>query len=417
MYMSKSDQYRIHFEYDNEEIRRLREKQYAQLTNKKLPKFRKIKADLIHIDYQNLNTVEEKPVIDQLPENLKSIIFDDQNSIIIIDGQMVYQNVDEVFQSVKFTTYHQALKENNQEALSFFYEKLNKEEEDQFIALNHALFNSALLIDIPKNVVIKEMIKIYILGEQRDLIHHTLIRAEESSQVSILETYANLQSVNANILNDIEVMNNATINYIGVDRFNAQSRAYINRCANVHRDGKITYALGQLNSGNSITYNKVYLMGPNAEAESRNLLLTSDENVHAVHVNIEHLAPHTVGTITNHGIVLDSGFLHIDGIGKIHQGMNQSNAQQSTKIIMLSDDAKVSANPYLLIDEYDVMAGHGAGVGKVDEEQLYYLMSRGLSKKDAEKLIILGFLYPVIELIDSENIRENIVQMIDQKLS
>lgn len=84
---------------------------------------------------------------------------------------------------------------------------------------------------------------------------------------------------------------------------------------------------------------------------------------------------------------------------------------------MLSEKARGDANPILLIEEFEVTAGHAASVGQVDEEQLYYLMSRGLSREAAEYLVVRGFLGPVIVQMPSEEIRRQLVEIIDRKLS
>ena len=134
-------------------------------------------------------------------------------------------------------------------------------------------------------------------------------------------------------------------------------------------------------------------------------------------VNIEHFAPYTEGHIVNHGVSKDSAQLTFNGIGKINKGMNGSNAQQESRAMILSATARADANPILLIDEYDVKAGHAAGVGKIDEEQLYYLMSRGLTRRAAEILIIYGFLMPFIDDIRSEVIKSEFMKVIERKIN
>jgi len=96
--------------------------------------------------------------------------------------------------------------------------------------------------------------------------------------------------------------------------------------------------------------------------------------------------------------------------------MKQANAFQTLKGIITSDLAIVEVNPILLIDEFDVKAGHGATIGKIEEESLYYLMSRGLSRVEAEKLIINGFLKPVIDEIDDEPLRERFVGLVNSRI-
>jgi len=106
----------------------------------------------------------------------------------------------------------------------------------------------------------------------------------------------------------------------------------------------------------------------------------------------------------------------INGITKIEHGATKSNGQQTEKVLMLSPNARGDANPILLIDEDDVMAGHAASVGKVNPDQVYYLMSRGISKTNAERLIIYGFLAPIIAEIPLELLRTRLQRIVERKL-
>ncbi len=378
--LTVTDDLKGHFIYDDEEIIQLRQNKLEEVAKKQYPKVGKIKFDSFHFEQLNVKYINEDKVL-KLSNNLKNLIDDETNILILKDGNLIYSNLDEQFKDIKIISYFDALKENNQEILAIFHENFQKNDDSKLKLLNSALQNSAILIDIPKNVVIKEALKLHIIGEACDLVHHTIIVGHENSEITIVEKLDNLKPIQVNYVNNIMALENSKINYIGIDRLSEKTNAFIERYGIVKADATLIYALGQLNEGNTLSNNIVKLVGKNAYCESRNVLFTDKENIHAITINIEHLAPYSVGKIINHGIVKDKGVLHVDGIGKINQGMNASNSQQQTHIITLSSDAKVSANPYLLIDEYDVLAGHGAGIGKVDEEELYYLMSRGLKKE------------------------------------
>ena len=97
--------------------------------------------------------------------------------------------------------------------------------------------------------------------------------------------------------------------------------------------------------------------------------------------------------------------------------MNGSNAQQESRVMMLSDEARGDANPILLIEEFEVTAGHAASAGQLDEQQLYYLMSRGLPRQEAEFLVVRGFLGSVIQEMPSQLVRDQMVAIIDRKLA
>ncbi len=151
---------------------------------------------------------------------------------------------------------------------------------------------------------------------------------------------------------------------------------------------------------------RYYLDGEGADAKVRMAILSKDKEKKHYEVLIQHNAPHTYGQMDNYGVVKDEGKLTIDGIGTITKGQHASASHQTNKIMVFDPKCVASANPYLYIDEYDVKASHAAGVGKMDEEHLYYLQSRGLTKKQAMQLITYGYLKPVIDVIDNEMLKK-----------
>ncbi len=115
-------------------------------------------------------------------------------------------------------------------------------------------------------------------------------------------------------------------------------------------------------------------------------------------------------------VMRDSATSIINGITKIEKGATRADGQQTEKVLMLSPKARGDANPILLIDEDDVTAGHAASVGQVNHEQVFYLMSRGITRHDAETLIIYGFLAPVVSQIPLEGLRNQLQSLVERKL-
>ena len=125
---------------------------------------------------------------------------------------------------------------------------------------------------------------------------------------------------------------------------------------------------------------------------------------------------HTIGHIFQRGVILNRSTLVFNGIGKIIKGAKGSDAQQESRVLMLSRRARGDANPLLLIDENDVTAGHAASVGRVDENQMYYLMSRGISEQVARKLVIRGFMGEVLAKMPTKAAQRQVVEEIERKL-
>lgn len=402
------------FEADWKQTGSWRNQQLNQVETLTLPKIGKLNFKPYHFEAVK-PVFEKREPVTTIPEEIKSFISDEENIVIVYDGSIIYKNLNEDFKDVKFVTYYDALENNDTEVLEALWQDVEEESRDKLHAINKAYRNSGLYIQVPNGVAIKDTVKVHIIAS-RDLIHRSVIVANPNSEFTMLEILDNINNARVNLTTQTEVQDNAHFHYLSVDRLSENSPAYIDRRANVYRDATLIYALGQLNNSHTISNTVAKLRGRNSTCEARNVLMTDHDSLHAVTVHVQHEAEHSTGNIINHGIVKDKGQLHIDGIGKIQKGQKHSNAQQSSSIITLSDEAKVVTNPYLLIDEYDVMAGHGATIGQVDEEQLYYMMSRGMTRKDAEKLIIIGFLSPIIEMIDSEQIRNSFINTIERKL-
>ena len=159
----------------------------------------------------------------------------------------------------------------------------------------------------------------------------------------------------------------------------------------------------------------IYLKGVRAEATARLVALTDDKQEALFKTTIEHHAPDTSGLIEHYGVANASSTLLFEGSSIIHKGMKRSQARQSNKGLIIGEQARLDANPLLLIDEYDVEAGHGAAIGQIDDQQLYYLMSRGLNRKTAERLIINGYLAPLKAVITDETLTRHIETLLESK--
>ncbi len=129
---------------------------------------------------------------------------------------------------------------------------------------------------------------------------------------------------------------------------------------------------------------------------------------------IVHKAKETTSNISNFGVALHEGNVLFDTTGKIEKGMSKSRCVQLSKGIVMDDVSSVTSKPILLIDEYDVIANHGASIGKMSDESLFYLMSRGLTKQEAFLLILEGIVHPFIEKIADEKLKLSVNQKIEQ---
>jgi len=152
---------------------------------------------------------------------------------------------------------------------------------------------------------------------------------------------------------------------------------------------------------------KIDLNNENANAQVKCLVISSNMK-NDFKQYISHNAKATISNITNVGVAMNKSSILFDTTGKIEKGNSLSKCQQVSRGIVMDDNSEVTAKPILLIDEFDCFANHGAAIGKMSDEDLFYLMSRGLSKKDAFLLILQGIIAPFIEAIKIDEWKEKI---------
>lgn len=214
----------------------------------------------------------------------------------------------------------------------------------------------------------------------------------------------------------VHVLDNARTEVTIIENSETEhNRSYL-REITVERDAKLSIAVAALSNGNTISENFTNLVGQNATATSKLITVGSKEQVQHHRVQINNLAPYTNGDILNHGVMKEKASGEFYGVGFIQKGQNGSKNEQESRMMVIDKEARADVHPILLIDEYDVIAGHAGSVGRVSEEALYYLMSRGMNKKEADRLITKGFLTPVLEHIEEKSVREMIEELIERKI-
>lgn len=144
--------------------------------------------------------------------------------------------------------------------------------------------------------------------------------------------------------------------------------------------------------------------------------LSSNKDNKDIMVNIYHNHPSTFGRIDNYGVCKDEGKLQFSGISYILKGCHQSKSHQNAKIVVFDNNCVAKAKPILKIDENDIEASHAASVGKVSDEHIFYLTSRGLNLEEAKMLITLGYLKPILKGFN-ESIQNEIDTLIERRLS
>jgi Fe-S cluster assembly protein SufD len=277
--------------------------------------------------------------------------------------------------------------------------------------------NSGLLIHVPKNVVTTSPIHVFYLQSHHDLVHNTRIVVEPNSEFEYFEYLYSEGEAQISFVSNSVVKENAKLVYSGIANLHQASTVTARRNGHVFRYGRCHYHIADVSNGDTDSIINVFLKERYAEGSAKTVAISDGDQTMRIQELIEHAAPETEGYIENYGVSNHASRLTFEGVGKINKNMKRAVARQSNRGIVLGDQSRLDANPLLLIDEYDVEASHGAAIGKIDEDQLYYLMSRGLPIKVAERLIISGFLSPVLELLTTEELRLDFLRNVERKTS
>lgn len=363
-------------------------------------------AKIERLDYSNWH-LWEVPLIENKVGNSQQ----KNNKKSCIDSEVLVLNFKEAI-----LEYEELFKEIYKQTDLFQFD-------DFFNAFTTAFRTNGLFIYIPENIKVEQVIELAGLQEQlfeKVSNQQVLIYAAPNASVEIIESYvdrATEKPNNTNVFVQIIADAGASVQYSSLDLFSEETTAYIKRIGKTAKDARINWAVGAMSDGDVVEDVRVDLEGEGSVSDVKIVSLCHEEQVQGINVNIVNRAPNTMGNIFQHGVALDRSTIIFNGIGHILKGAKNSDAQQESRVLMLSDDARADANPILLIDEYEVQAGHAASVSRVDREQLYYLMSRGLEQTQAEKLMIRGFLSIVLSEISIKEVEHELIEAIERKLT
>lgn len=206
---------------------------------------------------------------------------------------------------------------------------------------------------------------------------------------------------------------NAHVNYLFWNRGNGE--VTIDESHEVMEDAEVTSGYSDC-AGHPIKRNAyMALRGRGAKGALKSALLVQQKM--DFNLQVVNFAPETDGNIENYAVVLKTGTLMIDAIGKIVKGAKRSTSHQTSRALSMEDGQRSTILPELLIDENDVQASHAMSMGRVDEEQLYYMMSRGLSSAQCTALIASGYLLPICTLVEDEKMRESLTKEMEERIA
>lgn len=293
--------------------------------------------------------------------------------------------------------------------------------ESKVTAVHYTLLNAGLFIDVKDNVVIEEPLQYIVISDkEQSIFNHVTIQVGKNAKFNFIENYVNNQREDKapfSLVSEVVAHEGAQINYSSITNQPGEKRGTILRRGLTYRDSLINWNVAAMDEADVYHDNTTNILGDGSEANLKIVTLGVKEQKTYFNSEVVNQGLSSKGDILQHGVLLDRSHIVFNGVGFIVKGATGSNAYQSSRMLTLSSEAKADANPMLLIDENDVMAGHGASLGRIDDEQLYYLQSRGLTRKESSRLLVHGFLSPVISELTVDKIKELVTILIDEKIN
>lgn len=413
----------LRFSQEQAEPRWLQERRLAafdQLDQLALPEIERVKFHRWNLGDGRLTSNQ----VQELANVPDFFALGDNPKLVQVGSQTVLEQLpaDLVERGVVFTDFTTAL-DSMPDLLKTYLGQAVFYDEHKLAAYHTAYCNSGAVLYVPDHVEVETAIEgIFLQDSDSDepFNKHVLIILGKNSKVSYLERFESIgsgsQTTTANICVEVIAGAGSQLKFSAIDRLGQGVTTYLTRRAKHGDNASIDWALGVMNEGNVVADFDSDLYGNGSHANLKVVAVSSGRQVQGIDTRVTNYGRASVGHILQHGVILERGTLTFNGIGHIIKGAKGADAQQESRVLMLSDQARSDANPILLIDENEVTAGHAASIGQVDPEDMYYLMSRGLDKATAERLVIRGFLGAVITEIPVKAVRDEMITVIDQKL-
>ena len=276
--------------------------------------------------------------------------------------------------------------------------------DEKFAAHNAALWEHGLLVHVPRGVELSKPLYVRVSVP----FWRLLVIADEGSRFSLVEEYASATEDESysNAVVELFVEAGAKLEYVSLQNLSRQTWHFASHHARVERDAELDWVAGGFGSKKGKTRIQNDLAGPGATSRVTGAYF-ADGTQHLDYDTFqEHIAPSTTSDFAFKGGLRDHATAVWRGMIRVEKDAQKTNAYQENRNLMLSETAHADSIPGLEILANDVRCTHGATLGQVDREQLFYLMARGLSRSEAERLIVRGFFQDVLDRIALEPVRE-----------
>jgi Fe-S cluster assembly protein SufB len=324
------------------------------------------------------------------------------------ESEMVYHSIQEHLskQGVIFVSIEDGLRKYP-DLFKEYFGTVIPIEDNKFAALNSAVWSGGSFVYVPKGVKVDLPLQAYFRLNVANIgqFERTLIVAEEGAQVHYVEGCTapiyTTNSFHSGVI-EIVVKKGARVRYSTIQNWSTNVFNLVTQRSMVHEDAVMEWVDANLGSKVTMKYPSCYLVGKGAHGEILSVAFAGPGQHQDAGGKMIHFAPYTTSKITSKSISRGGGRTSFRGLLKVYNGAHGSRSNAVCDALLLDPQSRSDTYPYIEIDEDDVTIGHEASVSKVGEEQLFYLMSRGLSEEQATGMVVSGFIEPLVKELPME---------------
>jgi len=325
------------------------------------------------------------------------------------ESEVVYHNLKKEWedQGVIFLDCDEALKKHEEIFKKHFMTKCVAPTLHKLAALHAAVWSGGTFIYIPKGVKLTTPLQAYFRmnAKKAGQFEHTLIIVEENAEAHYIEGCSAPQytdkSLHAGCV-EVFVNKNSRMRYSSIENWSKNTYNLNTKRAIVEENAIMEWVNGNMGSHVTMLYPTSVLVGKNASTDYLGIAFAGEGQVQDTGCNVYHLAENTSSNVISKSISVDGGISTYRGIVDIKSGAKKSTSSICCDGLMLDNKSQANTTPSMRVKEHDVKVSHEAAVGKIGEEQLFYLMSRGLNESEATKMIVSGFIEPIIKNLPLE---------------
>jgi Fe-S cluster assembly protein SufD len=406
-------------------LKEMRESAWNSYVNTPVVRLEKSDLSKRSWEIENLPLDVQSTASDAVDALVQSIVESGAPVLYVRDGQVVRTEVPASLsqRGVIVTDMHTAVAQHG-ELVKAHLGSVVRTDESKWAALNAALWQGGAFVYVPKNTAVDVAVHFVHedTGAGAGIAPRILVVADENSSLSFVEVHVASSEKASGVVTshvaEVVAKANARVTFVSSNQFRKGPTHFATSRALVHQDASVDWVFTDVGDGYTVGLLESELQGSGSRSTIRALGMGYGRQHLDLTASMLHEGRYSTSDIVMHGVLRGRANSIYRSSTHIFKNAVGAGSEQHDRMLMLDSTARADAIPMLLIDENDVQrCGHAASVGRIDENQIYYLMSRGIPKPEATKMIVWGYLQPTVDAIPSAGVREFVSNLIDGELA